>query len=384
MAFAKLLINPNYGRDITCHDFMIQNNFTQESYTFIDNACRLTDGGGADRYVLFELLQAVNQHFSADIMQPTMPTDIGLFAEWRKNLLKLNNVTILLNHEVKKIYNTQIPQNKSHIDYLELKDVSLASHIPSNKKLKVKAKKYIFAIPPDNMLPLLKTNATLANSFGDFSYLKKWHQNTKYITYIPVTFHWDYEIKLPKIWGFPKTDWGIAWIVLNDYMTFKNPKSKTVITACVSKVDQVSRRINKTPHQCSEGELIDEIFEQVKEAFPNLPDPTASILSPGVYKNNDGLWETKDDAYILGTMGYQRDMKSPSIDNLYWVGCHSGNQNYHFTAIESAISNGVALANQLIPETKKEFQIGEILSVRQIFWGIVFLIFIFWFFVIRN
>ena len=116
------------------------------------------------------------------------------------------------------------------------------------------------------------------------------------------------------------------------------------------------------------------MFQQLKESYPELPAPTISILSPGVYKNN-GKWETKDSAFMLTTSGYwPRD--SPIFDNLYFIGTQNGNSHYSFTAMESAIANSLSLVHQLIPQSKERFHIREPFTVVKLVSYILFFLII--------
>jgi hypothetical protein len=78
-------------------------------------------------------------------------------------------------------------------------------------------------------------------------------------------------------------------------MKFNENNSKTVISTAVTLTDKKSPNINKTADQCNLNELINEMFLQLKEAYPNLPKPTYSIISPGIiYNNQNKKWESID------------------------------------------------------------------------------------------
>ena len=140
---------------------------------------------------------------------------------------------------------------------------------------------------------------------------------------------------MPKIYGFPKTSWGIAYIVLSDYMSFNEASSKTVISAAITITDKRSNTINKTANQCIDtNEIINETFNQLKSSFPNLPLPTASLLSPGVYYNKDlQKWTSIDTAYISNvTKDFNLEFSSKTISNLFNVGTHNNKSLYKFTS----------------------------------------------------
>lgn len=366
LAYLNLIINPEYGRSSTLQRFMQAHQFTKSTQDYLDNLCRMTDGAGADRYTLFEFLQILNQHAFYQIVQPKLPNDLGLFKIWKKKLDSLSNVQVQLGQEVISIDSFQ----DSYVTGIQVKDTTNGVLRP------IQAKNYLFAIPPQHLIDLFQRSKlnTIINSFGPFTDLTKWHQASQYNTYLPVIFHWSQKLDLPRVWGFSSTDWGLIYIVLTDYLTFNDSRSKTVISACITKVDNVSRSLGKTANQCGEGEIIDEVFEQLKLSYPNLPDPTEAIVSPGVHRTKD-QWRTKDQSFILSTLGYRPQMQSSILKNLYWVGTHNGYHQYHFTSIESAVSNAVTLANQLIPGSKKKYQVKGSLSLLTVIYTTI-LIFI--------
>lgn len=140
----------------------------------------------------------------------------------------------------------------------------------------VKGDKIILAIPPYHLTKILQ-GTDVKDAFGDINQLKDWEKKTRYISYIPIVFHWNKEIKLEKIWGFPRSEWGIAFVVLTDYMSLVEADSKTVISVVIT-INEISSVIGKTPNQCNKKELINETLRQLKETFPNLPIPSHSLL----------------------------------------------------------------------------------------------------------
>lgn len=354
--FIKLIFNNNHGNDILMQEFLIKNNFKSKSIDIIDRICRLTDGAGIDKYTLNEFLQLFNQQFFHTIYQPKYPNDIGLFKMWKAYLLK-NNVSFLLNSTV-----TDLITNKTN-DQIE--------YIIINNNQKIYCNKVVTAIPPVNIIKLFENseNLFLKNSFGDFNLLKAWSQKTAYIDYISMTFHWDSVLDLPKIYGFPKTSWGVAYIVLSDYMTFQEKSSKTVISIAITIIDNPSHTINKTANQCfNTSELIIETFNQLKESFPKLPPPTFTLLSPGVYYDKfKNQWISNDTAYIASSISdpISPEFASKTITNLYNLGTHNNKSLYKFTSLESAVTNAIELSHLLDPKLKEIYPITSAFTVRE-------------------
>ena len=351
--FIRFMINPNFSKKTTCLDFMTNHNFTKKTIDYIDRLCRLTDGAGADKYTLYELLQLVNQNAFYKIYQPNKPNDVSLFKIIKK---KLVNVDFMIGH-VTKLFGEG--------------DKITSIALTSNKKMILNVKNCILAIPPINLVQILNSsNYFIKNAFGKFDEIYKWTMKNRYNIYIPIVFHWNKKLNLPKVYGFPKTEWGVAFIVLTDYMTFE--KSGTVISTTITIMNKKSSRINKYPDECTKKELVDEVFKQLKQSFSNLENPIKAIVSPAIFKKN-GKWYSLDDAYMMTTDENKIPIKS-SFSNLYSIGTHSGKHIYSFTSMESAVTNGIYLCNML---TSYKFPIKSPLTLQHMLLIILILIIIF-------
>ena len=352
--FIKLMFNNKHGKDKSVSKFMIDNKFTKESIDIVDRVCRLTDGTSSDHYTLNQFLQLVNQQIMYTIYQPKYPNDTGLFKIWKTYLLNTGNVQFLLNTEVQKLESNE--NNITSKLYL--------INTQSNRTLVLNTEnsQVILAVPPKNMTTMLFNSGVIDHD------LEKWAIDTAYLDYITIDFHWDTKLDLPKVYGFTKTDWGIAFIVLSDYMDFENPKSRTVISVGITRKDYISKRINKKVDECSQKELIEETFYQLKESFPELINSTHSIISPGninITINGKSKWSCIDTAFIA--TADQPYLKPKLGPNLYTLGTHNGNHHYKFTSMESAITNGIVLANKLENDTQKYYKPKRAVTIRDIF-----------------
>jgi hypothetical protein len=155
-------------------------------------------------------------------------------------------------------------------------------------------------------------------------------------------------------------------------MKFEESNSKTVISTAITISDVNSPRINKLPDQCLKDELINEIFYQLQLSFPDLPKPTASIMSPGV-QYIEGKWKSIDTAFIASSTFNNLPFHSINILNLYNLGTHNGNSLYKFTSLESAVTNSVKLSHLLFPELEHKYNIHSVFTVRDFI--ILFIIF---------
>jgi len=416
--FIILLVNDDYGKNMSMSDYTESRGFTQKSRDIIDRICRLTDGATSDKYTLNEFLQLFNQQAPYTLYQPKLPNDTSLFRLW-KSYLEKNNVDFLLETTVEKLqintyeegttirsvnckYQGTLPSNDVIVKgtlpsndvivkgTLPSNDVIVKGTLPSNdvivkgKDIEILGDKFIIATPPTNLVKILENshNEEIQNSFGDFEKLKVWSRDTDYIDYISVMFHWDTKLDLEKIYGFPKTEWGVAFVVLSDYIQFAESQSKTVISTSITISNIPSSKINKTANQCDKSELIAEVLDQLRISFPFLPTPTVSIISPELSWGN-GKWDSLDTAFIASSNQPDLDFSSKTISNLFNLGTQNGQNIYKFTSMESAVTNAVVLSHILYPELKDSFKVESAFTTRSIilvFFLLLFIIYVF----IRN
>jgi hypothetical protein len=332
--YFQLFFNHSFGKDTSMHDFMTKNNFKEDSYIMIDRICRLTDGATADKYTLYQFLSLINHHFFYGIYQPKKPNDIGLFKIWRSKLEE-RGVTFMTNAIVFKV-NPGIGDKLKSIDT-----------IVQGNKVTVQARNFVFAQPPVSLHNLLKQQSSIdvRRMFGDD--LGEFAKETAYIDYLSCTFHWKEVLQLEKVYGFPDSDWGIAFIVLTDYMRFDEDNSKTVISIAITDDTRKSKRLDKSVNECSEKELLYDILEQLRESFPSLPDPSAMLLSPGVvYDTTKNAWVSLDTAYVSTPKEKALMFGSNIFKNAYNVGSHNQKHTYPFTTLESAVTNAITLFNE--------------------------------------
>jgi len=346
LAFLKLIVNKDYGRTVSMKDFMKKNNFSENSYDFIERLCLLSDGATIDNYTLFQFLQYINKQFFYSLYQPKIPNDRGLIKIWTEKLLE-NNVKILLNSKVIKI-----DVENNNVSRLIINENGIEKEIIANK--------YVLTIPPKPFYNLISSNPKTENIFGNNKKIQKWKVKNSYFDYITLTFHYKNEVKLPKLNGFPRTPWGIGFVILSNFMDFKTDEpSKTVISICISMLN-VPNEEGKTVNQCSKEEII----KYVKEQLSFFPNPDLIIISPTIKKIND-VWINEDTAYVITTE--QRFIKSKGkLSNLYYVGIHNGNSSYYVTTIESAVQNAIHYCIEEIPELKYRYVFKDLMEIRNL------------------
>lgn len=355
----NFLINPKSTQTITMKNFMNTYNFSDTSKDYINRLCLLTDGASSDKYTLFEFLELVNQQVLYKLYQPKNPNDQLLFPLMMKAITDTGNVTIMLNTEVKKLKKDKKLTTISSIKIKKEKSISL-----------IHSKNYILAVSPKDMFNILSTSS-LQDSFGPN--LKLISENNSYNNDISIIFHFNTKLNLQKIWGFPKSDWGVAFIILSNYMDFNDIRSQTVISTCITLTNNISLITKKTSNQTdNKHELIQEVFRQLKESFLDLPNPTYSLLSPNVYRNNS-MWLDRDSAYIKGSNNLYLESNG-NISNLYNVGTQNGNSPYNFTSFESAVANSLYFVKQLNPDLNQKYEMKYPSSLRNVIRVILFLI----------
>ena len=72
-------------------------------------------------------------------------------------------------------------------------------------------------------------------------------------------------------------------------------------------------------------------------------------------------------------------MNNKISDNIYTLGTHNGNAKCHFTSMETAVSNAIALINQLYNKKhsiKRPYRIKDIIIIF-IFFIIILIIYLF-------
>lgn len=390
MEFLKLPFSQSSQKQ-TVLEFAQKHEFSPEAIDYMDRVCRLTDGAGADRYTLYEFLQLPNYHALYKLYQPTQATDLELLPLWQK-YLESQGVQFILGAEVQQLVPEANGQQIAGLRYVSqnrrngVQELStISSELETNttnisdqksstdqksskNKLEVTYKAVdvlILAMPPEHLSDLLN-RSRIPRSFqperANLS-LSDWSRYTSYFTYIPITFHYQNQIKLPSKWGFSMSDWGVVWIVLSDY--FKDYPG-TLITIAITRTNDYSKTLQRTANQANRDELISETYRQMTESLPGLPQPDRAIISPGVYRNSkENAWKSKDQAFVLTKEGYL-PAESDIYNNLYNLGCHNGNSPYPFTSLEAAIANALALTHKLLPETQYKVPILKPISATDL------------------
>jgi len=325
--YLGFLMTGSYNKTKTVKEFATAHNFSKQSMDYMNRLCRLTDGGGDDKYTMYQFLQLGNQNFFYKLYQPRKANDDALFRLWEEKLVS-NGVKIL---------------KSTNVSGFEEKDGIYNVMTDGGN---ITARRLVICIPPTHF-------SNMTNG------LQTWAENNSYINDIPVSFHWKDNLSLPKVWGFPKTDWGLAFIVVSDYMNADN-NGGTVISTCSTFQDVKSEFTGKTVNESSEPEFKDEMFRQLKISFPDLPNADRVIINPSVTRKDDKWIE--DDSAFMG-LDY---IKPRLAKNLWYVGTQNGRSYYNFTSMESAVTNALFALNEMEGLNIKIEAPLEIIAILQI------------------
>lgn len=312
--YVHCMIDQNYYLSRSVND--VFGHFSNGSLDYIDRICRLTDGAGSDRYTSYQFLQLINQNFLYEILQPSLPNDMGWVSQLVKSL-KNKGVHFQMGTEA-----TELSKNNG-LYLLRCKNKTYTG------------KNIVFATPTDTL-------AKFFHKFNDIN-LSQYNKTSLYETYIPFTLHWNQKLDLKDIWGQGMGPWNIAWVVMSDYMDEPNTKG-TLISCCISKLDTIGL-MGKTANQCNYSQFQEEVLLQLKPLLREyIPDHF--VMSPEVYYSNK-QWKNRDTAYMLTPQNH--NLKFPfklKAENIYSVGTHNGHSSYSFTTAESSVQNALEWANK--------------------------------------
>jgi hypothetical protein len=375
LVWSFMTLNDSY-KDITLMEYLSSHGFSDASIDILDRIGRLTDGGSADTYTLFSFLQILNQNFLYGIYQPRVPNDVGLFRIWEDALLE-RGVGIMKNAAIDQFivdHATAGATKNARVTGIALSDArtsatSATSASGNENESKstpnvCRCKRIILACPPQEVQRILTTHEELGAAFGPM--FDQFQQETKYLPYISVIFHWRSVLRVPKIWGYPRTSWGVGNIVLSDYMDFNDPRSRTVISTVITMPDRPSEHLKLSANEMGDKRsVMTEVFRQLKQIYPDLPDPDYQFLTQSAYDATRRQWMPFNHAFMTTTHGYIPN-RSVLYDNLYNCGVQNGNSTYSFTSMESSVANAVHLATELQPELRdlRMAKVREATTVR--------------------
>lgn len=338
--FIKFMFDSGYGENTSLS--VATADFTDNGKSLIDRICRTIDGGTIETYSINKFLHGIDDNVFYRFYQPQRPNDKGLFAKW-SDRLRERNVDIRLNTDVTSI--------------------NPAGQVSTLNGESFSGKNIIIATPPRHMYNLL-VNSRLQNVFVDDARMVKWVEDTDYIRYITLTFHWNKHIDVAHKNRIGDTDWAISDIKLSHYMkdinvtratpvTTATASDEFVISAAVVYLDRKSKFTGKTADESSYDELIQETFRQLQSMSETpIPMYDRAFVNPKV-KKIDGKWTDSDTAFVNTYNNTFRTFpfRSEKYPNIFNVGTHNNVVHYHYTSLETAVTNAIMLVNGIIETT---------------------------------
>jgi hypothetical protein len=311
----------------------------------MDLVCRLSDGGDATRYTMYEFLNLVNQE--AALSQPRFRTNSehGFLTAWEA-ALRSAGVRVHVNAQVDRVL---------------LREDGRATSVVTADGQEHRADDIVLAVPPVPLLRLLQASG-IPDAFTPG--MAAWVEATRYNKDVNVCFHFSERLALPPVYGFPLGDhgyplgdWVCVHVVLTDYFSMDNPRSLTVVSAAITNVDAPSavtgRSANQTPDR---ADLAREVWRQIRPRFgpAALPDPVM-VVSPDAYYA-DGAWHDRNTAFMR-VPGITPLPQTGNVAHLYNAGCHNLLASYAFTSLEGAVSNALRLVHRLEPASAARFPV---------------------------
>lgn len=385
-----------YSHHISMEQFMDQHSFSKESRWFIDTICRLTDGGGSDKYSLFQFMELFDMSAFKKVMQPRLPNDHpeGLIGKWTRHLV--GDKSESENKIISGWKLQDIVTENDRVQYCVIQETH------GNRKDAIVGKNYILAMPPESFIHILDKKSNddaLQNAFGKLDTFREWSQDTRYDEYLCFTVHWyeeDAEIveQIEKNRrSMPRTDWGLVHM----NMMFFEPETesesesekatmrkKTILSCSITKTQEKSSHINKTANECmTVDEWLDEAVRQLMEAS-HFPEPSYKVAFSGVERKSN-KWVNTTTAFFSASKHKSIPFESETLSNLYNVGCQNGHHKYHLTTIEAAISNAIALMHKLHPPSRNVYKIyGTGLRISHMIYMIaIFMAFMLYYFFVH-
>lgn len=326
--------------DVSVKEFAERNGFTARSVDFLDRFCRLCDGVGADRYPIGTFFRLASQLLLAEVWVPARPNDGdgGIVSHMEAAVLGTGNVTIVKGARAQRIL-------------FESGCVTGVASYEDDGEHRHRANRVILAVPPSSLKALLDSSPKrVSTCFGDVS---SWWRAVSYNQDISATFHWEEKVSVPPAWGFPASEWGLVSMNLTDYMDMESEPSQTIFSTCITRPEEVAERLGKAANEVDDPDvLLLEMFRQLQELHPGLPDPNQMLLSPTASKNKGG-WVEADSAFFRAAGTKHLDSKG-SLENLFQVGAQNGNSLWAGTTMETAVTNALAFIASHCPEEAKE------------------------------
>jgi hypothetical protein len=110
-------------------------------------------------------------------------------------------------------------------------------------------------------------------------------------------------------------------------------------------LDRRSTVLGRAANEIPESDVVlREMFRQLRETYPDLPEPDVMLLSPTMYY--DQWWKERDSAFIKTVGGEYADSSVGGVAGLYQIGTQNGRSQFSYTTFESAVTNAMEWYNR--------------------------------------
>ena len=298
--FTYLLYTKYFGSNLTIQEMINKLNFSKSGR----KAITMLSLASADipSKVMFENLDLTKTTYLVQI------NDKNKFINKLEKVLLEKNVTIIKNAEVIKL------NGKTNVESIIVKRF--------NRNYLIKGNQFIIATPAINLYYLLKKSPSFSDNWKPINHLKKWANQSTYYS-IGFQLHFDIDVKWKTEWGWSiYSDWYIIILPISDFITqfTKDKRVKTVWSCTIIEGSFKSSRTNKTVHQSTKEEIIDEALYQISKQYGKKLNPIKVTFNETVKKIND-KWVSDISGITIGKLG-TLPFKG-KVDNLYSVGCHN-------------------------------------------------------------
>lgn len=279
------LFDADRGRDVTMRAYCRRHGFSAASERYVDSVCRFSDGGGADRYSLWEFLSGFDQH-TRPFYVPRRPMN-HVFEAWHAFLAR-RGVDVFLGSPVTRVTPTSVAMGDRRV---------------------VRARKVILAVPPKHADALLRASGIHEPGFRRFATL------TKYDPYYSVSL---FGAGLNNADGHATTDWGV--------IALQYPFG--VVSAAATRFGVPSSVTGKT---LAATRSPDAAAAEIKRQL-GFGDGVSCAYEDDEGGGDSAFFAAVGAGYVPFELGC----------NISTVGCHNGRSSYHFTSMESAVQNALA------------------------------------------
>ena len=331
--FMYVLYTEIFGSKLTIQEMMDKLNFSKSGR----KAITMLSLAAADipSKVMFENLDVTQSTYLVQMH------DKNYFINKMEKVLLDNNVRIIKNAEVVKI------NGDRKVESVEIKK--------AKKRMIIKGDQFIIATPPINLYYLLKQSPSFSDNWKPINKLKKWaHQSTYYS--IGFQLHFDKEIKWKTEWGWSiYSDWYIIILPISDFITefTKDRRVKTVWSCTIIEGGFKSSRTNKTVHQSTKDEIIDEALYQISKEYGKKLNPIKITFNKTVKKINN-KWVSDISGVTIGKLG-TLSFKG-KVKNLYSVGCHNLSV---ISNLDNALKSSIIFIKKHYPNIKIKTDISN-------------------------